>query len=398
MFESVQPAPPDAILGLSEAFRADPNPQKINLTVGVYQTPAGKTPVLDVVREAERRLLDANEGKSYLPIPGSPLYATCVQELLFGVGHEANASSRAVTAHTPGGTGALRVAGDFLAQNFPGKTVWLSKPTWPNHPAVFAAAGVAAKTYPYFDAATGGLDFDALKRAIATIPAGDVCLLHGCCHNPTGVDPSPGQWQQLVGLIRDRGILPLVDFAYQGFADGIDEDAAPVRLFCQPGEELIVCSSFSKNFGLYRERVGAMTVVTADGTTADAVASQIKVTIRTNYSNPPAHGGAIVATVLGDNTLRARWVEEVDAMRTRLHDARELLVAKLREHGVPGDYAFLARQRGMFSFSGLSPEHVDTLREKYAIYIVRSGRINVAGISEDNVDRLCAAIKEVVDG
>ena len=255
MFQTIEPAPRDAILGLTEAFREDANPDKINLTVGVFQTAEGTTPVLDVVREAERRLAAAGQPKTYRPITGSPQYAACVQRLLFGSDHEVIASGRATTAHTPGGTGGLRVIADFLRVNLPGKAVWLSQPTWPNHPDVFAAAGVETKTYPYFDATTGGLDFPAFQQAIATIPVGDVVLLHGCCHNPTGVDPTPEQWQELADLVRARGLLPLLDFAYQGFADGIEEDAAAVRTFCQPGEELVVCSSFSKNFGLYCERV-----------------------------------------------------------------------------------------------------------------------------------------------
>lgn len=396
MFDSVQLAPPDAILGLIEAFRNDPNPDKISLSVGVYQAADGKTPVQNVVQEAERRLVDSGEARTYLPIPGSPAYAKCVQRLLFGEGHTVITANRAITIHTPGGTGSLRIAADFIKSNFSGATVWLSEPTWPNHPNIFAAAGVPMKTYSYFDAASSKLNFDAMKQSLAAIPSGDVVLLHGCCHNPTGVDPTPDQWRELAALIRDRGLLPLIDFAYQGFAEGIEEDAFSIRTFAESGDELIVCSSFSKNFGLYRERVGAMAVVSADEKTSAAVFSQVKRCVRANYSNPPAHGGAIVATVLGDPRLREHWIKEVAAMRERINGTRAQLAEKLRELNVPGDYTFLAKQRGMFSSTGITPGQVNALREKYSIYIVGSGRINVAGVNDNNIDRLCAAIKDVI--
>jgi aspartate/tyrosine/aromatic aminotransferase len=398
MFEVVPSAPSDPILGLTEAYRADPNPYKINLSVGVYQDASGKTPVLESVRRAARLVLERQKSMSYLPIDGSPAYAAAVQQLLFGEGDEVITSGRAATSHTPGGTGALRVAADLLHQQFPQATVWLTQPTWPNHPQIFAAAGVPTKSFPYFDAKTNALAFDEALAAIQNMPAGDVVLLHGGCHNPTGIDPTPAQWQTLAETVRKRGLLPLLDFAYQGFAEGIEEDAAGVRAFCQPEAELMVCSSFSKNFGLYCERVGALTIVARNKPAAAAVQSQIKVCIRANYSNPPAHGGELVTTVLGDPELRQLWEQEVAQMRGRIHGMRELLVATLRAKGVPGDYSFITRQRGMFSFSGLTPEQVKVLKEKFSIYIVSSGRINVAGITEQNVGPLCEAIAEVVRG
>ena len=398
MFESIQPAPPDAILGLAESFHSDPNPQKINLSVGVYQDAAGQTPLLESVRRAGERVVSAQKSKSYLPIPGSPAYAAALQKLMFGAGHDAVGAGRVATSHTPGGTGALRVAADLIHQQMPKSTVWLTQPTWPNHPQIFAAAGVPTKNVPYFDPATNGLAWEPLLAAIQQLPAGDVILLHGCCHNPTGIDPTADQWRKLADAIYGRGLLPLLDFAYQGFADGIDQDADGLREFCRTGAELIVCSSFSKNFGLYCERVGGLSIVAANRQAADAVESQVKACIRANYSNPPAHGAELVTTVLGDAELRALWETEVAAMRDRINGMRRLLVETLRAKGVPGDYSFITRQRGMFSFSGLTPQHVEALKTKYAIYIVGSGRINVAGITKDNVGRLCEAIAEVVKG
>lgn len=398
MFEHIQAAPPDPILGLSEAFKADPNPKKINLSVGVYQDNSGKTPILESVRKAGQLVLERQKTMSYLPIPGSPAYAAAVQQLMFGKEHEVVKSGRAATSHTPGGTGALRVAADFIHQHLPKATVWLTQPTWPNHPQIFAAAGVPTKSYPYFDAKANSLAFDEALAAIEKIPAGDVIMLHGCCHNPTGIDPTVAQWGKLADVIYGRGLLPFLDFAYQGFADGIDEDAAGLRALCRPGAELIVCSSFSKNFGLYCERVGALTFVAKDKSAVDTVQSQVKVCIRSNYSNPPAHGAELVTTVLGDAELRATWEKEVNQMRDRINGTRELFVKTLKAKGVPGDYSFITRQRGMFSFSGLTPPQVETLKKKYAIYIVGSGRVNVAGITDQNVGPLCEAIAEVVKG
>jgi aspartate/tyrosine/aromatic aminotransferase len=398
MFERLQAAPSDPILGLAEAFRADPRPGKINLAVGVYQDASGKTPLLESVRRAGQQVIERQSTKSYLPIPGSPAFAAAVGKLLFGEANEIVTSGRAATSHTPGGTGALRVAADLIHQQFPKATVWLTDPTWPNHPQIFSAAGVPTKTFPYFDAARNALAWDALLAAIEKMPAGDVILLHGCCHNPTGIDPTPDQWNQLADAVYKRGLLPLLDFAYQGFADGLEKDAAGLRAFCRPKAELLVCSSFSKNFGLYNERVGALTIVASDKATADIVQSQIKVCIRANYSNPPAHGEELVVAVLADKELTALWEKEVAQMRDRINGMRELLVKTLKAKGVPGDYSFITKQRGMFSYSGLTKQQVEALREKHAIYVVGSGRINVAGITPDNCDPLCEAIAEVVAG
>jgi aspartate/tyrosine/aromatic aminotransferase len=396
MFETLTPAPPDAILGLTDAFRNDPNPRKINLGVGVYKDSQGRTPILRSVKRAEERLLTSETTKSYLAIDGSPLYARAVQDLLFGAGYEVGSSGRVVTVQAPGGTGALRVAADFIAKMTPAARVWLSDPTWPNHPSVFRAAGLGVATYPYFRASTNSVDFEAMLAAIQHIPAGDVLLLHGCCHNPTGVDLSPAQWRQVADVVAERKLLPLIDFAYQGFAHGLREDAAGLLTMYRPGCELLIASSFSKNFGLYNERVGALTVAAATSQAAQSALSHIKQAIRANYSNPPAHGAAIVATVLGDSGLRDEWEGEVAAMRDRINTMRHLFVETLNEKGARRDFSFIARQRGMFSFSGLTPEQVKALRDRYSIYIVGSGRISVAGMTEGNMDYLCDAIADVL--
>lgn len=395
-FDSLPMAPADPILGLTEAFNKDPNPNKINLSVGVYKDAEGKTPVFRAVKRAEEQILQRETSKDYMPIQGSPAYAERVQALVLGADHPAVVERRVATAHTPGGTGALRVAADFIKQMLPGRTVWLSDPTWPNHPNVFKAAGLPVQIYPYFDAAANALDFEAMTAKLRTLPEGDVVVLHGCCHNPTGIDPTPEQWQIIGDIMTERNLLPLIDFAYQGLGDGLEEDAAGVRSLCRPGRDVLICSSFSKNFGLYNERVGALTVVAANEQGVQAALSQIKACIRANYSNPPAHGAAIITTVLGDPELRAEWEAEVAAMRERINGMRALFVDTLRAKGVQRDFSFLKRQRGMFSFSGLTKEQVETLRRKYAIYILASGRINVAGMTEHNVGALCDAIAEVL--
>ena len=396
MFEQFTPAPPDAILGLTEAFKKDPNPKKVNLGVGIYKDAQGRTPILVSVKRAEERILQEENTKNYLSIDGSPEYGAAVQELLFGADHEIIRSNRSITAQAPGGTGALRVAADFIATMFPGARVWLSDPTWPNHPSVFKAAGLTTAVYPYFDAANNGVAFAAMLAAIKQIPAGDVVLLHGCCHNPTGADLSLAQWQQVAAVVAERKLLPLVDFAYQGFGDGLDDDAAGLRALCTEVDELLIASSFSKNFGLYNERVGALTLVARNTDAAEKALGHIKIAIRANYSNPPAHGAAVVTTVLRDPALRAQWEAEVTEMRERINTMRHLFVETLNEKGVTRDFSFIANQRGMFSFSGLTPEHVKALREKHGVYIVGSGRISVAGMTEGNMDYLCTAIADVL--
>jgi aspartate/tyrosine/aromatic aminotransferase len=389
-------APPDAILGLTEAFARDSRPDKINLGVGVYQDATGKTPVLATVKAAEEQILRTQASKDYLGIAGSPAYGTAVTKLLWGAEHPVIAAGRTAVVHTPGGTGALRVAADFLATMLRGARIWLSDPTWPNHPSIFKAAGVETATYPYFDAATNGLRGDDMLAALSKIPAGDVVLLHGCCHNPTGVDPTATQWSAIADVVAERQLLPLVDLAYQGFADGLVEDAAPLRAFAQRGCEMLVASSFSKNFGLYNERVGALSIVARDRDAAEIALSNVKQCVRANYSNPPFHGAAVVTTVLGDAALRPQWENEVRAMRERISSMRARFVQMLATKAPNRDFSFIARQRGMFSFSGLTRPQVDRLREEHGIYIVGNGRINVAGMTEANMDRLCAAIAAVL--
>jgi aspartate/tyrosine/aromatic aminotransferase len=332
---------------------------------------------------------------TYLPIAGAPAYGERVQELVFGRGSAVIAEKRARTAHAPGGTGALRVAADLLAAQDPRPTVWMSSPTWANHAGVFGAAGLKTQSYPYYDRATQGLDFDGMAAALAKLGPTDVVLLHACCHNPTGIDPSPDQWKALAGLQTRRGFFPLFDFAYQGFAEGIPQDAAGVQSFAE-APEMFVASSFSKNFGLYNQRTGALTFVGPNAARADIVFGHLKRTIRSNYSNPPAYGGALVSTVLGDADLRARWEQEVAGMRSHILAVRKALVSGLKDAGVDRDFSYLVTQRGMFSFSGLSDDHVAALRERFGIYIVKGGRINVAGITPGNVRYLCESIATVL--
>lgn len=396
MFETITSAPADAILGLTDAFKEDPNPNKINLGVGVYKDGGGQTPVLATVKEAEQRLLCSEATKSYLPIDGLAEYGRLSQQLVFGREHPILSEGRAATVQTPGGTGALRVAADFVRRIFPRATVWLSDPTWPNHPNVFGSAALQVQSYPYFEAPTNGVAFDRMMAALETIPKGDVLLLHGCCHNPTGADLSPQQWQAVASVCADRGILPLLDFAYQGFGDGLDEDATGVRIVADHCREILVATSYSKNFGLYNERVGALTLVADSAEAADAANSHMKICVRTNYSNPPAHGGQIVAEILGDRELRKRWEKELAEMRNRINDMRHLFVETLDERGAGRDFSFIARQRGMFSYSGLTPKQVQALRERHSVFIVGSGRINVAGMTEANMDYLCEAIADVL--
>jgi aspartate/tyrosine/aromatic aminotransferase len=396
MLERVEAAPRDAILGLTEAFKADPRSEKINLSVGVYQDENGQTPLLECVKEAERRLAAAPTTKSYLPISGLADYCRAVAELAFGVEAEPLTAKRVAWAQTPGGTGALRVAADFIHANFPKSGVWMSEPTWPNHPQIFSAAGVPTKSYAYFNAKANALDFEGLLADVAKMQTGDVVLLHGCCHNPTGIDPTAEQWKRIADAVYQRGLLPLLDFAYQGFADGIAEDAAGLKTFVRPGAEMLVCSSFSKNFSLYRERVGALFAVAPSAQAAQSVQSQIDKVVRANYSNPPGHGAEVVATILHDPALRKQWEGEVATMRNRINGMRSELVKALKDHGVPGDYSFIQRQRGMFSFSGLTKPQVERLRDEFAIYVVGSGRINVAGLTPCNIDRVAECIGKVV--
>lgn len=392
LFEQVAMAPADPILGLSEAFRNDPNPAKINLTVGVYQDSTGKSPVLECVKRAENIMAAQGNGKGYLPINGHPDYLGHTQDMVFGSGNEMLLTGRVVSAHTPGGTGALRLAGDFIRNCLGKRTIWVSNPTWANHNGIFKASDLDIRTYPYYDPENHGLNLDGMITVLESIPENDVVLFHACCHNPTGVDPSEEEWETIAKICKERRLLPVIDFAYQGFSSGVVDDALAIRTFCRYGIECFVCSSFSKNFGLYQDRVGALHVVAKNAGEAGRILSQLKILIRTNYSNPPAHGSGIVSTVLNDSSLRQLWEEELKGMRIRISTVRRQFVEALEKVGVPGDYSFIGNQRGMFSFSGLSEETVGKLREKYSIYIVKSGRINVAGINDNNIATLCAAI------
>lgn len=396
MFETIAAAPPDPILGLTEAFLNDPNPEKINLAVGVYQDDTGRTPILESVLKAERLLASQEKTKTYLGIAGIPGYLKATQKLLAGAEHEAIAAGRLATCQTPGGTGALRVAADFLAQQYPHSTVWLSRPTWPNHEGVFSAAGLACRQYAYLAPGNRELEFAGLTRDLEQAAPLDVVVLHACCHNPSGVDLSPEQWRTVAGIARERSLIPVVDFAYQGFGDGIEEDALAVRILLEEGLEFFVCNSYSKNFGLYAERVGAVTAVCKDREAATAVLSQLKSSARSNYSNPPKFGAAIVEAILHSSELRPRWIEEVATMRNRIHSMRRLFVEKMKQRTPGRDFSFLMEQRGMFSFSGLTPMQVDELKTRHGIYIVGSGRINVAAILPSNVDRLCDAVASVL--
>jgi aspartate/tyrosine/aromatic aminotransferase len=396
MFDDVPPAPADPILGLTEAFKKDPNPEKINLGVGVFTDASGKTPILACVKEAEKRLAATAVTRNYLPIDGDPAFRSHMQNLVFGKGSEIVFTKRACTACAPGGTGALRVAADFLKSNFPNTTVYLSNPTWPNHPQIFDAAGLRTDRYPWFDAVGNKLDFAAFLDTLSRIPSGGAVLLHACCHNPTGIDPTQEQWAEIARVVSSRGILPIVDFAYQGFGDGLDEDAAGVRTLAGLCREMIVCNSCSKNFGLYADRVGSVTFVTQSEDAAAKVASQAKRVIRSNYSSPPQHGFSVVATILSDEALAAQWRDEVAGMRSRLTMLRGMFADSLAAKGVKQDFGFIKRQKGMFSFSGLTKDQVETLKKKYSIYIVASGRVSVAGMNEKTMDRLATAIASVL--
>jgi aromatic-amino-acid transaminase len=395
-FSEVTLAPADPILGLTDAFVADPNPKKVNLGVGVYQDGRGKVPVLSVVRDAERRWYEKEDSKAYLPIDGLPAYRQEVQNLLFGHGSALVRDGRVVTAQALGGTGALKLGADFLRRFLPRSELHISQPSWENHRALFEAAGFSVKEYPYYSPKTHGLDFPAMRDALRRLPARSIVLLHACCHNPTGADPTAAQWQEIVEIAKERALVPFIDFAYQGFGEGIEEDAIAVRAFAQAGIPFVVASSFSKSFSLYRERVGAICFVTQDAEESKRVTSQLKRVIRTNYSNPSSHGGQVVAMVLGDPELRARWDAEVTEMRTRIQRMRTLFVQRLADRGIRRDFSFIANQKGMFSYSGLELEAVRRLRSEFGLYIVDSGRICVAAMNENNIESITDAIAKVL--
>ena len=396
LFGTVDLAPRDPILGVTEAFNADANPRKVNLGVGVYVDDNGKVPLLDCVKRAEREITDKASPRTYLPIDGIPAYDKAVQMLLLGADSEIVALGRAVTVQALGGTGGLRIGADFLRRFAPGARVAISNPSWENHRALFEAAGFAVDTYPYYDPATHGLDFAAMRAALNAMVPGTIVVLHACCHNPTGVDPTPGQWDEILTIVRTRGLVPFLDLAYQGFGDGIDADGGVVRMFAATPGPLLISSSFSKSFSLYGERVGALTVVTSDKDEAARVLSQLKRVVRANYSNPPTHGGQIVALILTNPQLREIWEIELGGMRERIRAMREALVTKLAERAPGADFGFVARQRGMFSYSGMDREQVKRLREEFSLYAVDTGRICVAALNSKNIDYVADAVAAVV--
>jgi aromatic-amino-acid transaminase len=395
LFGAVELAPRDPILGVTEAFVADANPNKVNLGVGVYCDDNGKVPLLDCVRQAERMLADKAAPHPYLPIDGIAAYDKAVQALLLGADSEIVQAARAVTVQALGGTGGLRVGADFLKRFAPGAKVWISDPSWENHRALFEAAGLEVGTYAYYDAATRGLDFAGMLASLERLPAGSVVVLHACCHNPTGVDPTPEQWQKILDVVRGRGLVPFLDMAYQGFAESLPADGEIVRRFAATPGPLFIASSFSKSFSLYGERVGALSVVTASKDEAARVLSQLKRIVRANYSNPPSFGGQIVTTVLTTPDLRTLWEQELGGMRERIKAVRAEMVRRLQEK-LPGrDFSYMLKQRGMFSYSGLTKDQVARLRTEHSIYAVDSGRICVAALNSRNVAYVANAVARV---
>ena len=396
VFAAVEMAPRDPILGLTEAFNADTRATKVNLGVGVYFDDSGKIPLLGAVRTAEKARLEALPPRGYQPIDGPVAYNQAVQRLLFGEDSALLQEGRVLTIEALGGTGALKVGADYLRRLLPEATVFISDPSWENHRALFEYAGFAVQTYPYYDSLTRGVNFDAMIAGLNALPAGSIVVLHACCHNPTGADLDAAQWGAVIDVIGARGLVAFVDMAYQGFADGISEDALALDLFVASGLQFLVASSFSKSFSLYGERVGALSVVTANRDESARVMSQIKRIVRTNYSSPPTHGGSVVAAVLASPELRRVWEGELAEMRARILAMRASLVDKLKGRGGAQDFAFIARQRGMFSYTGLSVEQVDRLREEYGIYAVSTGRICVAALNTRNIDYVAAAIAGVL--
>ncbi len=393
-FTAIARVPGDPILGLLDAYRADGNPAKLDLGVGVYKDASGLTPIPRAVKLAEQRLIDGETSKTYIGGHGAPEFGERLLELCFGNGNALLADGLLGATQTPGGTGALRLAGEFIARNLPGRGIWLSDPTWPIHETLFAACGLKVGHYPYVGA-DNRLNVEAMLAALAHLPKGDVVLLHACCHNPTGFDLAPRDWKRVLEVVKARELLPLIDFAYQGFGDGLEEDAWAVRLFAAELPELLVTSSCSKNFGLYHERTGALIVRADNVDKLIDIRSQLAFLARNLWSTPPSHGAAVVAEILGDAELKALWAAEVDAMRRRVADLRTGLAEALRPHGLAERFAHIAEQRGMFSYTGLTPAQVQRLRDEFSVYLVSSGRASVAGMSEARLDYLAGAIARV---
>lgn len=395
MFSHLTPAPADPILGLSVKFKADGNPKKIDLGPGIYKDEHGHTPVLECVKAAEQHRVNTESSKTYINSAGSPLFCSKISELNLG-DHRVIRENRIRTISAPGGTGALRIAGEFINRCTPGATIWVSDPTWANHQGVFAAAGLTVKTYPYYDFDNKSLDFEGMMAALKRIPKEDAVLLHACCHNPSGMDLNKSQWQAVAELAKEIGFLPVIDMAYQGFGEGLDEDAYGLRLMADTVEQMIFCSSCSKNFGLYRERIGACSIITPSTQSMEVVTSILFPIVRVNYSMPPAHGAAIVETILDSAELTEQWQGELLQMRARISGMRQLLVAKLQDNGVTQDFSFITRQNGMFSFLGIDKAQVQRLQDEFSIYLVGSSRISVAAIAPDNADYLAESIAKVL--
>lgn len=396
LFNAIEMAPRDPILGITEAYNADKNPNKINLGVGVYYDDNGKVPLLECVRKAEAQLMEKSSPRTYLPIEGLATYDKTVQELVFGADSPVIQEKRAITVQALGGTGALKLGADFLKRFSPQSQIWISDPSWENHRALFESAGFTVNTYPYYDPATRGVNFTGMLKALREMPAGSVVLLHACCHNPTGADLTEEQWTEVIDVVKQRGLIPFLDMAYQGFGDGIEADGKVVRRFSEAGGPLFVSNSFSKSFSLYGERVGALSIATASQEEAARVLSQLKRVVRTNYSNPPIHGGQVVATVLSTPELRKLWEDELAAMRLRIRAMRESFVKKLKEKAPDQNFDFVTRQRGMFSYSGLTKAQVGRLREEYSIYAIDTGRICVAALNSHNIDHTVSAVTKVL--
>jgi aromatic-amino-acid transaminase len=396
LLSAIEMAPRDPILGVTEAFNSDPNPRKVNLGVGVYTDDAGRVPLLDCVRRAERTITERGAPHAYLPIDGIAAYDRAVQKLLFGADSALLEAGRLVTVQALGGTGGLRVGADFLRLFAPGAQVWISDPSWENHRALFESAGFQVNVYPYYDAATRGLDFAGMSAALEHVPAGAIVVLHACCHNPTGVDPSPEQWSRILDLVRARGQVPFLDLAYQGFGESVDADAEVVRRFAATPGPLFVASSFSKSFSLYGERAGGLSILAADRDEAARVLSQVKRVVRGTYSSPPTCGAQIVATILDSPDLATLWMQELGAMRERIRANRRALVDQLALHAPSKDFRFVLEQRGMFSYSGLTRAQVGRLRSEFAVYAIDSGRICVAALTDRNIEYVARAIAAVI--
>jgi aromatic-amino-acid transaminase len=394
MFEHVAPFAGDHIVSLNEAFQRDPRPHKVNLSIGIYCDEDARIPALDAVHQAELRLAAAKLPKPYLPMEGAAPFRSAVQTLLFGARHEALASGRVVTIQTVGSSGGLKAGAEFLRQWFPDSGVWISDPSWDNHRSLFESSGITVHTYPYYDPG-GGVRFDAMLECLRALPPRSVVLLHACCHNPTGADLSTAEWITLIALIQQRQLLPYLDMAYQGFGDGVESDAFAVRTLARAGVNFLIANSFSKSMGLYSERCGALSVVCSDAQQAEHVLGQLKFTVRQSYFSPPAHGGHIVTQVLGDPVLRASWAQDLNAMRDRIRAMRLRLHAALSRRRPGCDFSYLLSQRGMFSYTNLSPAQVDQLRDAHAVYLVNSGRICISGLNANNVEAVADAISAV---